>query len=173
MWRCGRRQAASTHPDGLKCRPSIPISNPNHTQNKRENTAHRTASASPSLDTSSRTAAQLVAKCDDGSQQHKNIACLVGGIGTKELAAPSLAGMPGAASSDGEEEPPPPPEKRMRLTNGIHDDGASRKPMALAYGAATAAASATPAPRFCTQCGVGWTAPTAMFCASCGYKREH
>ena len=112
-------------------------------------------------------AAQLVARCDDDGSQQK-IARLVGGIGTKEIAAPSLAGGMSGAASDGEEEEPPPPEKRMRLTNGGDEDVAGAQPIALP-------ASATPAPRFCPQCGVGWTAPTAVFCASssCGYKREH
>jgi hypothetical protein len=109
-------------------------------------------------------AAQLVARCDDDGSQQK-IARLVGGIGTKEIAAPSLAGMSGAASSDGEEEePPPPPDKRMRLTNGGDEDVAGAQPIALP-------ASAPPAPRFCPQCGAGWTAPTAVFCATCGCKR--
>ena len=131
-------------------------------------------------------AAQLVAasSTDDPAAQSK-ISRLVGQIGSKELAPPSLAIEP----------PPGLTEEHNRkrdhttMALGGRDDGASGASHGLQLalpnggaGAATAGgtgpSAATgaerlggPPPRFCSECGFEWAGPTAMFCSACGWKR--
>ena len=131
-------------------------------------------------------AAQLVAasSTDDPAAQSK-ISVLVGQIGSKELAPPSLAIEP----------PPGLTEEHNRkrdhttMALGGRDDGASGASHGLQLalpnggaGAATAGgtgpSAATgaerlggPPPRYCPQCAFEWAGPTAMFCSGCGWKR--
>ena len=131
-------------------------------------------------------AAQLVAasSTDDPAGQSK-ISRLVGQIGSKELAAPSLALEPPPGLTEQHE------RKRDHTTmvlEGLdHGAAGASHGRELAFpnggaGAATAGgtgpSAATgaerlggPPPRFCPQCAFEWAGPTAMFCSACGWKR--
>ena len=130
-------------------------------------------------------AAQLVAasSTDDPAAQSK-ISRLVGQIGSKELAPPSLAIEPPGLTEEHN-------RKRDHTTMALGglDDGAAGASLGMQLGfpnggagAATAGgtgpSAATgaerlggPPPRFCPQCAFEWAFPTAMFCSGCGWKR--
>ena len=131
-------------------------------------------------------AAQLVAasSTDDPAAQSK-ISRLVGQIGSKELAPPSLAIEPPPGLTEEHN------RKRDHTTMALGglDDGAAGASLGMQLGfpnggagAATAGgtgpSAATgaerlggPPPRFCPQCAFEWAGPTAMFCSGCGWKR--